>query len=167
MKLRVKMKRALNVTLSTKLKIELKDDGPLELPRPYRRRYSPPEIKWWDTEMVDMRAAGVVRRSSSGQLSPSNLVPKKLDGVILEDDFRMIVDMRGVNKRVKPLHFALPKLDTLIHHLSGSEFFAKGDDTKGYWQCDLEESSRAYTAFDCPAVRIRSLPQNLRVRRRQ
>ena len=91
---------------------------------------------------------GVLRRSNSGKLSPSNLLPKKRDGVILTDDFRMIADMRNVNTKVRPMHFALPRLDTIVHHLAGSMCFAKGDKVNGYWQMDLEESSREYTAFD-------------------
>ena len=77
------------------------------------------------------------------------------------DDFRLIVDLRNMNKRVKTKHYGMPKLDTIIHHLAGSGFFAKGDNVNGYWQLDLEEDSRKYTAFDCPvgAVEHCRVPQ--------
>ena len=132
------------------LKIELEGDEEFRLPRPYRRRYTPAEIKFWQTKIKELVASKVVRPTSFGQLSPSNLVGKKRDGVPLPNDPRIVVDMRGVNKRVRPLHFALPKLDTLVHHLGGSTCFAKGDNTSGYWQVNLEEASRKFTAFDCP-----------------
>ena len=114
------------------LKIELEGEEEFSLPKPYRRRYSPSEYQWWDRRIKELLKVGVVRPSSYGQLSPSNLVPKKRDGIILTDDFRMIIDMRGTNKRVKSIHFRIPCLDTAVHHLSGSTCFAKGDNVSGY-----------------------------------
>ena len=103
------------------LRIELLKDEEFVLPRPYRRRYTPAEYKWWEDRMQELCDVGVLRKSSSGQLSPSNLIPKKLDGVVLPDNFRLVVDMRGVNKRTKPEHYGIPKLDTVIHHMAGSD----------------------------------------------
>lgn len=48
------------------------------------------------------------------------------------------------------MDYGLPKLDTVLHHMSGSDCFAKGDEINSYWQVDLEEESRKLTAFDCP-----------------
>ena len=79
------------------LKIELEGDAEFKLPKPYRRRYTPAETAWWNRRIKKLLKVGVIRPSSSGQLSPSNLVPKKLDGIILTDDFHMIIDMRGTN----------------------------------------------------------------------
>ena len=132
------------------LEIELKDGMKFELPKPYRRRYTPAEMKWWRARTAELCRVGVLRASNCGQLSPSNLLPKKREGIILTDDFRLIADMRGVNKCVRPMHFALPRLDTMVHHLAGSTVFAKGDKVNGYWQCNLAEKSRKYTAFDSP-----------------
>ena len=132
-------------------KIELKEGEVFELPRPYRRRYTPAETRWWNTRIKELCDIGVLRRSDSGQLSPSNLLPKKREGIVLLDDFRMIIDLRGVNQRTKPMHYGLPKLDTVVHHLSGSDCFGKGDKVSGYWQVNLDENSRKLTAFDCPA----------------
>ena len=106
------------------LEINLKDEGKFRLPKPYRRRYTPAEMQWWRRRTAELCRVGVLRPTNYGQLSPSNLLPKKREGVILTDDFRLIADMRGVNKQVRPMHFALPRLDTMIHHLSGSTCFA-------------------------------------------
>ena len=132
------------------LKIELEGDEDFVLPRPYRRRYTPNEIKFWRRKVDALVKAGVLRKSESGQLNPSNLVPKKRDDVVLLDDFRIIDNLRGLNKRVKTKHYGLTRLDTLIHHLQGSTCFAKGDNTSGYWQINLEESFKKYTEFDGP-----------------
>ena len=81
------------------LEIKLKEGEAFELPKPYRRRYTPAEMKWWRTRTSELCRVGVLRPSNSGQLSPSNLLPKKREGVILTDEFRMIADMRAVNGR--------------------------------------------------------------------
>ena len=39
--------------------------------------------------------AQIFRPTNEGQLSPSNLVKKILNGEVLPDDFRMVVDLRG------------------------------------------------------------------------
>ena len=132
------------------LNIEVEPGVKFELPKPYRRRYNPRETKWWDENTKELVRIGVLRPSGSGQLSPSNLLPKKRDGVVLPDDFRMIIDMRAVNKLVRAMHYGLPRLDTVVHHLAGAVCFAKGDNINGYWQVGLEEAARKYTAFDTP-----------------
>lgn len=132
------------------LVIDIKNGECFRLSKPYRRRYTPAEMQWWRQRTAELCNVGVLRPTNYGQLSPSNLLPKKREGVILTDDFRMIADMRGVNKQVKPVHFALPRLGTIVHHLAGSTCFAKGVKVNGYWQCDLDENSRKFTAFDSP-----------------
>ncbi|GFS20035.1 polyprotein [Elysia marginata] len=41
----------------------------------------------------------------------------------------------------------MPTLDDLLERMKGAKYFTKCDLTKGYWQIPLEESSKAYTAF--------------------
>ena len=76
----------------------------------------------------------------------------------------MIVDMREINGKVKPIHYGLPRLDTVVHHLKGADCFAKADNTNGYSQVLLEEDSRKYTAFDSPAGALEHcvMPQGFR-----
>ena len=131
------------------MKIELKGDV-FNLPKPYMRRYTPAEIKWWREKMALHVKNGIFRPTNSGNLSPSNLIKKILNGEVLPDDFRMVVDLRELNKIIKDLDFPLPKLDEIIHLLHGAKFFAKADNTKGYWQFMLEEASKRLTAFVCP-----------------
>ncbi|MAA69219.1 MAG: hypothetical protein CL915_10765 [Deltaproteobacteria bacterium] len=131
------------------MEIELKGDV-FELPRPYMRRYTPAEIKWWREKMAGLVAGGIFRPTNNGQLSPSNLIKKVLNGEVLPDDFRMVVDLRELNKLVKDLDFPLPKLDEVVHMLRGSRCFASADNTKGYWQFKLSEASKRFTGFTCP-----------------
>ena len=49
-------------------------------------------------------------------MTPSNLVAKYRDGVKLLDNYRMIVDERGLNNVLKPIQFPLPKLDEIAEY---------------------------------------------------
>ena len=132
------------------LELEIKGDV-FRLPKPYMRRYSPAEITWWREKMAELVKNGIFRPTNSGQLSPSNLIKKVLNGEVLPDDFRMVVDMRSLNKMLEDLDFPLPKLDEIIHMLQGAKCFASADNTKGYWQFPLAEASKRYTGFVSPA----------------
>ena len=81
-----------------------------------------------------MVVCGVFQPSNSSNLSPSNLVKKLLEGQVLTDDFRLVIDLRlrELNKIIEDLHFPLPKLDEVVHHLRGAKCFSKSDETKNY-----------------------------------
>ena len=131
--------------------LEIKVKGDIfRLPRPYMRRYTPAEITWWKEKMAELVEAGIFRPTNEGYMSPSNLVKKVLNGEVLPDDFRMVIDLRALNKLIEELDFPLPKLDEVVHSLKGARCFASADNTKGYWQFPLAEASKRYTAFTCP-----------------
>ena len=132
------------------LEIKLKPGKKFQLPKPYMRRYSAKEVKWWRENIEKLVECRIFRPSESSNLSPSNLVKKLLDGRVLTDDFRLVIDLRELNKIIEDLHFPLPKLDEVVHHLRGATCFSKSDETKGYWQFMLSELSRALTGFICP-----------------
>ena len=131
------------------LRLELATSD-FRLPKPYMRRYTDPELKWWKKEMAEMVQSGIFRRTSACYLSPSNLVKKSDDGVVKEGEFRMIVDLRNLNSVLKDLDHPLPKLDEVVHAVRGAKCFAKGDGTKGYRQFLLAPESQRYTGFTCP-----------------
>ena len=72
--------------------IELKDGAP-PLPKPYMRRYTPPELEFWDVVIKEMLDAGIIRKSNATEVSPSNLVRKKVDGEWSDSVFRTIIDL--------------------------------------------------------------------------
>ena len=131
------------------LEIEIQGDI-FQLPKPYMRRYTAAEIKWWREQMAKLVENRIFRPTNSRVLSPSNLVKKILNGEVLPDDFRLVVDLRSLNKIIKDLDFPLPKLDEIIHLLKGAKCFASADNTKGYWQFPISEASKKFTGFVCP-----------------
>ena len=131
------------------LEFELKDPDQ-RLPKPYTKRYTKEELRWWRKHVDSLRDAGVICKSSSTDLSPANLVDKLKDGVARLDDHRIVIDLRKRNSNAKPRHFHLPRLDDLWHHLVGAKVFASVDATKGYLQFLLAVKSRKYAAFLTP-----------------
>ena len=51
---------------------------------------------------------------------PSNLVKKVLNGEVLPDDFRLVVDLRALNKLIKDIDFPL---DEIVHLLKDAKCF--------------------------------------------
>ena len=90
--------------------VELKP-GAKPLRKPYMWRYSSAEMDYWRIVIDELLEAKVIRPSDATEVSPSNLVKKKVDGVWSTSVFRPIIDLRERNKSAKDIYFALPKLD--------------------------------------------------------
>ena len=125
-------------------------DPDQRLPKPYTKRYTKSELKWWRKHLDDLLKANVIKKSGSTDLSPANLVDKFKDGVAVLDDHRMVIDLRARNRNAKTRHYHLPRLDDLWHHLVGAKCFASVDATKGYLQFLLAVKSRKFAAFLTP-----------------
>lgn len=91
----------------------------------------------------EMAQQGVIRPSKSPWCSPVVLVKKK-DG-----STRFCVDYRQVNEATKKDSYPLPRIDLILEALAGSKWFATLDLQSGYWQVEMDESSREKTAFTC------------------
>ena len=94
-----------------------------------------------DDVIDDMLKEGVIRESKSPYNSPIVVVPKP-DGSI-----RPCVDFRNINRHVIPDRFPLPILGEILQSLSGNDLFSTIDCQSGFWQIELEEESKAVTAF--------------------
>ncbi|CAM5087175.1 unnamed protein product [Natator depressus] len=92
-------------------------------------------------EIQDMLQMGVIRPSGSAWASPVVLVPKP-DG---ERHFCM--DYRKLNAVTRPDNYPVPCTDELLEKLGRAQFTSILDLTKGYWQVQLDESTKERSAF--------------------
>ena len=83
----------------------------------------------------------IVERSTSPWASPIVLVKKK-DGTV-----RFCVDYRKVNNVTRKDAYPLPRIDTTLDTLAGSQWFSTLDLVSGYWQVEVDETDRHKTAF--------------------
>ena len=118
---------------------------------PFKERYRriPPhlydEVRAHLKEMLDL---GVIRKSQSPWSSPIVLVRKK-DGKL-----RFCIDLRKLNQRTVRDNYSLPNIDHMLEQLEGAQWFCTLDLKSGYWQVELTEESKPYTAFTCESFRI-------------
>ena len=115
-------------------------------PIPFKERYRriPPqlfsEVKAHLKEMLDLAA---IRHSNSPWASAIVLVRKK-DGKL-----RFCIDLRKLNNRTLKDSYSLPRIEHVLDQLLGSTIFTTLDLKAGYWQVEMVEECKPYTAFTC------------------
>ena len=66
----------------------------------------------------------------------------KIDGKLCN-----FIDLQKLNARPFKDIYSLPRIDETLDCLNGAEWFSSLDLKSGYWQVELEENSKALTAF--------------------
>ena len=113
-------------------------------PQPFKDRFRsiPPqlyeEVRAHLKEMLDI---GAIRKSNSPWASAVVLVRKK------NGKLRFCIDLRKLNARTQKDSYALPRIEQTLDHLKGSKLFSTLDLTSGYWQVEMVESCKQFTAF--------------------
>ena len=98
------------------------------------------EVKAHIQEMLDL---GAIRPSNRPWASAIVLVRKK-DGRL-----RFCIDLRRLNNRTVKDAYSLPKIESILDSLIGAQIFSTLDLKAGYWQVEMAEECKAYTAFTC------------------
>lgn len=124
-----------------KMAIKLKDSTPVAY-RPRRLAYQERiQVKRIIDELL---SNGIVRKSCSEYASPIVLVKKK------NNELRMCIDFRDVNKKVAKEIYPLPLIEDQINALCHAKYFSTLDMKAGFYQMEIEESSKHITAFITP-----------------
>ena len=115
-------------------------------PLPFKEKYRriPPqmydEVRTHLKEMLDL---GAIRPSHSPWASAIVLVRKK-DGKL-----RFCIDLRKLNQRTIKDSYSLPRIEQILDNLVGAQIFSTLDLKAGYWQVEMVEECKPYTAFTC------------------
>lgn len=127
------------------------------------RQYRIPEkhIKYMAEIINDFEAQGIIEKCQSNFNSPAMLVPKKGTGG--KDDYRFVVDYRKLNMITEVENFPIPIIDDILNGLSGCEYFSTMDLKGGFYQLEINRSSRNFTAFSANNFQYRfcRLPMGL------
>ena len=107
--------------------------------------------------IADLERKGVVSPSVSPWASPIVLVPKK-DGTT-----RFCVDFRRLNAITKKDVYPLPQIEDILDTLGRAKYFTTLDLSAGYWQIQLDASSKEKTAFitHCGLFQFNRMPFGL------
>ena len=142
-----------------KHKIVLKDSNtkPVFVPSYRLSHYLRGKLK---EELVKMEEQGIIRPSSSRWSSPLFLVPKRIPGQV-----RVVVDYRRLNTQIEDELFYMPSISEILGSLkSENKVYSTLDLGSGFFQLELEEDSKEYTAFNTPVGRyeFNRLPMGLK-----
>ena len=140
-------KNDLDMGRTNLVKHHIKLTDPIPFKEAYRR--IPPqmydEVKAHIQEMLDL---GAIRPSNSPWASAIVLVRKK-DGRL-----RFCIDLRRLKSRTVKDAYSLPKIESILDSLLGAKIFSTLDLKAGYWQVEMAEECKAYTAFTCGPLRF-------------
>ena len=84
---------------------------------------------------------GAISKRNSPWASAIVLVRKK-DGSL-----RFCIDLRKLNARTVKDSYSLPRIDESLDCLNGAVLFTSLDLKSGYWQVEMDEESKQYTAL--------------------
>jgi hypothetical protein len=140
-----------------KHKIKMRDGQPLHA-RQFRIPFAHEETIFDYVEELLRRGAIEVSRSPYN--SPIFCVAKKKLPNAEEGDplpLRVVLDFRGVNARSMPDRYSIKEVRECIDEIgrSDSDRYSCIDLTSRFWQMELEEESRQYTAFSVPGKAAR------------
>lgn len=108
------------------------------------RRLSFEQKKKVDGKIDELLKARIIKESCSPYASPIVLIPKK------DNDFRLCVDYRKLNKNTIRDNFPLPVIDDLLDTLRNKTIFSILDLKSGFHQIKISSESTKYTAFVTP-----------------
>ena len=126
------------LTSAVKHKIILDNYSPFK----QRHRRIPPamytEVRQHLRQLLD---SGVIRKSNSPWASNIVLVRKK------DNSLRLCVDYRTLNSRTVNDAYALPRIEEILDGIGGNRFYSILDMKSGYYQVEIEEADKQFTAF--------------------
>ena len=111
---------------------------------PFKERYRrvPPHMyEEVRAHLKEMLEVGAIRKSNSPWASAVVLVRKK-DGSL-----RFCINLRRLNARTIKDAYSLPRIEETLDCLNGAKYFTSLDLKSGYWQVEMEEECKSYTAF--------------------
>lgn len=94
-----------------------------------------------DELVDDLVKKDVIRESNSAWNSPIVVVKKK------SGDIRLCIDYRMLNSVTKKTTYPIPSAQHLFDSLGGSQYFSSIDLSSAYYQCEIEEEHKKFTAF--------------------
>ncbi|KAL7293531.1 hypothetical protein TKK_0012974 [Trichogramma kaykai] len=117
--------------------------------KPIKQKYYPVSEKRQEElyqQVKDLLDEDIIEPSKSGWSSPIVMV-KKSNG-----KYRMCIDFKKINAISEPDAYPLPYMDSILRKLAKAKYISTLDLSSAYHQINLNEKSRAMTAFTVPGL---------------
>ena len=114
-------------------------------------------------EILKLLEASIIYPVADSQwVSPVHCVPKKGGMTVVPNDkdelipqrivtgYRMVIDLRKLNKSTKKDHYPLPFIDQMLERLSKHTHFCFIDGYSGFSQIPVSKEDQEKTTFTCP-----------------
>ncbi|KAG3169912.1 hypothetical protein PI126_g2564 [Phytophthora idaei] len=117
---------------------------------PYRtppRKYALLQAQFIRDYVKSLVDNGLVEQNNASRWACA-VVPERKPGA--QDEFRLTIDYRPVNRMTVPIAGTMPSVATTSDAFKGKKVFGRVDFTKGFWQLPLHEASREVFSFTTP-----------------
>jgi transposase InsO family protein len=114
------------------------------------RTYTREKSRFMEVTMNRLEECGWVKKTPQATIaSPAHVVKKHdVDPMApIEQQYRLTVDLRAVNKFTAPMQFPIPRLEVFAEMVSGAKMFGKLDLFNGFWQIPIDTKSQKYFAI--------------------
>ena len=118
---------------------------------PFKERFcriAPPLVDEVCQHIQEMLDGGAIRPSQSPWCNAVVLVRKK-DGSL-----QFCIDFHRLNARTKKDAYPLPRMQETMESMVGTRHFSCMDLKSGFWQVQMDEESRQYTAFTVDSMGV-------------
>ena len=105
------------------------------------RSFAEPVNREIEQQCQELLESDIIEHSNSNWSSPCVPVRKP------DKSLRLCIDYRNVNSVTKTEKFPMPNLNHCIYRANNACYFTKLDLVRGYYQVEIDEESRQYTAF--------------------
>ena len=102
-------------------------------------------------ELERLERLGVVEKQDAPTRWVSNMVLVRKPN----NDIRICLDPKPLNKALQRSHYQIPTLDEVIPQLSQAKVFSVADVKNGFWHIELEQTASELTTFGTPFGRYR------------
>ncbi|GFT45394.1 retrovirus-related Pol polyprotein from transposon 17.6 [Trichonephila clavipes] len=94
-------------------------------------------------QIADLEKVGIISKSNSQYNTPALFVKQK-------EKWRLVLDFRKLNEITLTQDFVIPTLHSILHEISGSNYFSALDMKSAFNQIPLHFADRHKTAFSTP-----------------
>ena len=124
------------------------DPDKAERIRPARISYTEEQKEFMDYYTDILIAKGYAYENPNARyVSEALVIPKVERPEILEEDWRLVVNLKKANAATFPTYWPLPNIEDVQRYLHGARYFITLDLKNGYWQIRLHKDCQELFSF--------------------